>query len=58
MAQDLDDLIADLDAAKAGLARSVKRCRTFLAERRVPTATADAQQAETSAFSWPRREDS
>ena len=56
MAQDLDDIIADLDAAKAGLARSVKRCRSFLAERRVPVETIDEERAEKSAFSWPRHE--
>jgi len=58
MAQDLDDLIADLDAAKAGLARSVKRCRSFLAEQRPSAAAIDEEAAEKSAFSWTSREES
>jgi hypothetical protein len=57
MAQDLDDLIADLDAAKAGLARSVKRCRTFLAEQRLSAVASDEEAAEKSAFAWSRPEE-
>ena len=56
MAQEFDDLIADLDAAKADLARSVKRCRTFLGERRLPPVTIEEPEAEKSAFSWASRE--
>ena len=56
MAQDFDDLIAELDAAKADLARSVKRCRNFLGERRLPAVTIDRNEDETSAFSWGRSE--
>ena len=57
MAQDLDDLIAELDAAKAELARSVKRCRTFFGERRLPPVTVAEPDAEKSAFGWGRRRD-
>ena len=56
MAHDFDDLIAELDAAKADLARSVKRCRNFLGERRLPPVTIDQPEVEKSAFNWPRRE--
>ena len=52
MAQDLDDLIADLDAAKAGLARSVKRCRNFLGERKLPPMSVQATADDKSAFDW------
>ena len=54
MAQAFDDVIAELDAAKADLARSVKRCRNFLAERRLPPVTIDAPAEENSAFAWGR----
>ena len=54
MAHDFDDLIADLDAAKAELARSVRRCRTFLADRQLPPVTIDQPEPSKSAFSWPR----
>ena len=56
MAHDFDDVIAELDAAKADLARSVKRCRNFLAERRLPPVTIDESEAGKSAFAWGRRE--
>ena len=56
MAQHFDDLIAELDAAKADLARSVKRCRTFLADRRLPPITIDEAPEEKSAFGWGLRE--
>jgi hypothetical protein len=56
MAHDFDDLIADLDAAKADLARSVRRCRSFLADRQLPPVTIDRPDPLNSAFSWPRRE--
>lgn len=56
MAHDLDDLIAELDAAKANLARSVKRCRTFLGERKLPPVTIDDQATEKSVFDWQRGE--
>ncbi len=57
MAQEFDDLIADLDAAKADLARSVKRCRTFLGERRLPPVTIEEPEGEKRAFNWANRED-
>ena len=57
MAHDFDDIIAELDAAKAGLARSVKRSRAFLADRRAPAAVADGAESEKSAFDWRRGED-
>jgi hypothetical protein len=56
MAREIDDVIAELDAAKADLARSVRRCRSFLAERRLPRVTISAEAAEKSAFGWGRRE--
>ena len=57
MARDFDDLIADLDAAKANLVRSVKRCRTFLGERKLPRVTVEVPLEEKSAFSWQRPEE-
>ena len=56
MAREIDDVIAELDAAKADLARSVRRCRSFLAERRLPPVTIIAEGAEKSAFGWGRRQ--
>ena len=56
MAHEFDDLIADLDAAKADLARSVKRCRTFFGDRRLPSVTVEPPPAQKSAFSWQGRE--
>ena len=56
MAHDFDDVIAELDAAKADLARRVKRCRNFLAERRLPPVTIDGPETNRSAFDWGRRE--
>ena len=52
MPHDFDDLIADLDAAKADLARSVKRCRTFIGDRRVPPVTIMGAERDKSAFGW------
>ena len=52
MPHDFDDLIADLDAAKADLARSVKRCRTFIGDRRAPPSTAEEPETDRSAFGW------
>jgi hypothetical protein len=57
MPQELDDLFAELDAAKAHLARSVRRCRNFLGERKLPPVTVDAEPAERSAFGWPDTKD-
>ena len=57
MAHDFDDLIAELDAAKANLARSVKRCRTFLGERKLPPVTVDGAPDERSAFGWAATKD-
>ncbi len=57
MAHEFDDLIADLDAAKADLARSVKRCRTFFGERRLPAVTVEPPGTQKSAFSWQGRQD-
>jgi hypothetical protein len=55
MTQELDDLFAELDSAKADLARSVKRCRTFFGDRKLPPVTVEGAEAEKSAFSWGRR---
>ncbi len=52
MPQELDDLFAELDAAKADLARSVRRCRTFFGERKLPPVTVDGAPSERSAFAW------
>ena len=55
MAHEFDDLIADLESAKADLARSVRRCRTRLDKR-----VAEAPQEEGAAarlFDWERRPD-
>ena len=52
MPHDFDDLIADLDAAKAGLARSVKRCRYFLDERKLPPMTVQPTADDKKAFDW------
>lgn len=57
MPHHLDDLIADLDAAKANLARSVKRCRTLIADCRVPLPTGETQRSDKSAFNWTDRPD-
>ena len=56
MAQEFDDLIAELDAAKADLARSVKRCRSFCGERRLPAITVEGAEDVKSAFGWQSRE--
>jgi hypothetical protein len=53
MAHELSDLFAELDAAKAGLQRSVKRCRTFLGARGLPAVT--KPDAPKSAFGWTDR---
>jgi len=50
MAHDFSDLFAELDAAKAGLRRSVKRCRNFLGEHGLPPVT--KPEAPKSAFRW------
>jgi hypothetical protein len=47
---DFADLIADLDAAKADLARAVKRQRKRADERRTAT-----DEAASSAFGWRDR---
>jgi hypothetical protein len=52
MAQEFDDLIAELDAAKAHLARSVKRCRNFLGAHPLPPVTVERTGPEKSAFGW------
>ena len=52
MAQELDDLFAELDAAKADLARSVKRCRTFFGDRKLPPVTVDQAAPQDSVFRW------
>ena len=53
MPHELDDLFAELDAAKADLARSVKRCRTFFGDRKLPPVTVDGAPAtEDSVFRW------
>ena len=54
MAQDIDDVIAELEAAKANLARSVKRCRTFLGSHPLPPVTVDGETPSDSAFGWQR----
>ena len=53
MPHEFDDLIADLNAAKADLARSVKRCRKAIGASR----TASAPDADKSAFNWPNDKD-
>ena len=53
MAQDLSELFADLDSAKADLARSVKRCQLFFGERPLPAVT--LQDEPKGAFSWSNR---
>ena len=57
MPHDFTHLIAELDAAKADLARSVKRCRTFLGERRLPSVTVDTSAEEPGIFTWQRSEE-
>ena len=57
MPHELDDLFAELDAAKADLARSVKRCRTFFGDRKLPPVTVDGTPAEPSAFRWAASKD-
>jgi hypothetical protein len=48
MPHEFDSLIADLEAAKADLARHVKRCRKTVGQRRM----ASSEALEKSAFSW------
>ena len=55
MAHDLDSLIADLNASKANLARSVKRTRSLIG-RRTPAAS-ETPQPDKSAFNWSDRGD-
>ena len=52
MPHELDDLFAELDAAKADLARSVKRCRTFFGDRKLPPVTVEPPLAQDSVFRW------
>jgi hypothetical protein len=49
MPHEFDDLIADLNAAKADLARSVKRARKMIDARR--SAALDAAE-DKSVFNW------
>jgi hypothetical protein len=56
MPHDFADLIAELDAAKAHLARRVKRTRTLISDRRTPTPTAETE-ADNSVFNWVERPD-
>jgi len=53
MPHDLADLIADLEAAKANLARRVKKTRTLVSHHR----TIDTPAFDKSAFNWPHAED-
>jgi hypothetical protein len=53
MPHEFDDLIANLNAAKAHLARSVKRCRKVIGASRSATAPAE----EKSAFNWSDEKD-
>ena len=53
MAHDFSELFADLDAAKADLARSVKRCQIFFGERPLPAVTRPDEPK--GAFSWSDR---
>jgi hypothetical protein len=53
MPHEFDNLIADLEAAKTDLARSVKRCRKMIGDRRM----ASNEVAEKSAFSWADGQD-
>ena len=52
MPHELDDLFAELDAAKADLARSVKRCRTFFGDRKLPPVTVEPPAVQDSVFRW------
>jgi len=52
MPHELDDLFAELDAAKADLARTVKRCRTFFGDRKLPPVTVEKPPAQDSVFRW------
>jgi hypothetical protein len=53
MRHDFTDLIADLDSAKADLARAVKRQRKRADDHRRTTVTAD--EADSSVFGWADR---
>ena len=53
MPHEFDDLIADLNAAKADLARSVKRCRKAIGASR----TVSDADSDKSAFNWPDDKD-
>ena len=57
MTHDLADLFAELDAAKLDLARSVKRCRTLIADRRMAPIPVERPEPATSAFGWQRPRD-
>ena len=52
MPHDFDELIADLDAAKADLARRVKRCRTLIGHRPIPPPAVEEPEPGNSAFGW------
>lgn len=53
MPHEFDNLIADLNAAKADLARRVKRCRKVIGTHR----SAATPVEEKSAFNWSEGED-
>ena len=55
MPHDFADLIADLDAAKANLARRVKRARTLIGKPRNAPAATDECEPDKSVFNWPDR---
>ena len=55
MPHDLDDLFADLNAAKANLARSVKRTRGLVGRK--ASAASEPIEPDRSAFNWPGRTD-
>ena len=53
MAQELSELFADLDSAKADLARSVRRCQLFFGEGPLPPVT--RPDDPKGAFDWSAR---
>ncbi|MGZ8312011.1 MAG: hypothetical protein ACXWUX_09585 [Allosphingosinicella sp.] len=53
MPDDLSKVIADLDAAKASLQRSVRKSRAFIADRR-PAPAAPRPEPDDRMFGWPR----
>jgi len=56
MPHDFADLIADLEAAKAGLARSVKRTRDRVGEHRPSPQTGTTPEPDKAVFNWADRE--